>query len=263
MKKTVVVSRKNPYGATAYFENFYSVVKYLFSIYNIARKFYISPDMADTVSNFVDMSLFPNKGIALSSDSLNLLVPIQSSDSLEIGDAYMAAVANQQGNMKLLMLLINIDIILNDKFKSEKYFASVLAHELQHLLEYGKQQDVKETSKNKKWYKNISPKIESTGINQFKDYAMYFNDPKEIRAKLAELLQYYRVHENKDSLKKYIQKEMEKGVAGSSVYHKMIDHFFSQHDQSYIEKYDLNYMDFISPVSYKYLIKGLYDAINN
>lgn len=261
MKRT---SRATPYAPTKYFENFSSVAEYLFDTYYAASELLSFNGPQETIRNISDAL----QNIQFISRQLGIIVHVRPSAPSYHGEEMSADVSqglDKDNNVlyKHFSLSISVYNIVDDRFKSKDYFYSLLAHELQHIIEYYFQKDAREESGNKKWYKNISPKVQDTGRKEFLDFAKYYNSPHEVRARLAELLQYYNVTTNKEKIKQYIASRISQGETNSKIYHSLINNFLSARDNGTIDQWGLKYIDFLSPVSYKYLIKGFYDAINN
>ena len=204
------------------------------------------------------------------SSFLNVTVPFRIEFSVLFGGANMVFQNRRDQQMGIYIPWRTI-LYYPNKYISMgiQQFTNIVAHELQHFIDYhflGKSLD--EHGKDIK-KEPLFTKYNELNFDQYKnyvDYIKYVNHPREVRANLVQLIHILNLPKDKKIYQNYVREKMANGLPASQVYVNIINnayHKMLEFESDVIDEIRNNFLILLTPQARKYLIKGLYDAINN
>lgn len=148
-------------------------------------------------------------------------------------------------------------------------FTNIAAHELQHAIDYHflrkpLQHHGKDLRKMPSWTNYDNPDFPE--YEQWQYYIKYVNDPAEVRANLVQLIHIFNLPKDKELYLKHISQQIKQGEGASKVYVDLINEAYKimlENVPNIPDSIRNNFLILFTPQARKYLIKGVYDAINN
>lgn len=175
------------------------------------------------------------------SDELGLTVPLRCTNRGGFG-----GIAEYDNNGGVHLNLQSV--ALRRRVNNQRDMARILAHELQHAAEHYYQNfsdtlSDKEKHKSKKWSESAEQNMQQQGLEVLNTTA-YYNEPTEVRARLAEILLHYGLPQSQSAMQEQMMN------SNYADYRNMITQALSE-----------DVMSQLSPEATQYMVKELYKAI--